>query len=136
VDLERGEVGRHEGLAFYTIGQRRGLGVALGEPRYVVRLDPETSTVVIGPDSALYAGRFTVRDVNWIAFDGPPDSFRADVKIRYLTPPAPAEVAPSGAGAEVVFEEPQRAITPGQAAVFYEGEALLGGGWIERSASG
>jgi tRNA-specific 2-thiouridylase len=119
-------VGTHAGHQLFTIGQRKGLGVALGRPVYVVSIDPDTNRVVLGDDEDLRSREFDVEDVNWIA-DPPAEPARAAVKIRYNGPAAEAVVHPSG---RVVFDEPQRAITPGQAAVFYRGDEVLGGGWI------
>lgn len=127
-----GEVlGRHEGIAAYTVGQRRGLGVAHGEPLYVVGFRREENAVVVGGREHTLRRELRARDVNWIAPqpDGP---FRAAVKIRYNHPPADAEVVPVGqGGATVRFAEAQASPCPGQAAVFYEGDLLLGGGTIE-----
>lgn len=124
-------LGEHEGLAHYTIGQRRGLRVAVGRPLYVIGLDPTTDTVIVGPREALLATAATAAQVSWLG-DAPPGPFRAAVKIRYLHQAAPAEVIPlPGARVEVRFDEPQTAVTPGQAMVFYQGEEVLGGGWIE-----
>ncbi|MBI4563662.1 MAG: tRNA 2-thiouridine(34) synthase MnmA [Planctomycetes bacterium] len=125
-------VGRHPGYQFFTIGQRRGLGVALGRPAYVVDIDAERNRVVLGEEEELRSSAFEVEEVNWIA-GVPACAARADVKIRYNGAPAAAVVAPVAEDrARVKFVEPQRAITPGQAAVFYRGDEVLGGGWISR----
>ena len=130
-DNQGREVGRHRGIAHFTIGQRRGLDVAMGEPYYVTHLDPATNTVTIGPAEDLLADRLRASKVNWLV-DPPADPFRAVVKIRYAHAGAPAAVRPLSADCvEVHFDEPVRAITPGQAAVFYDGDFVLGGGWIE-----
>jgi len=132
VDTEGHVLGRHHGVHRFTIGQRRHLGIAAGRPMYVLRIEPETNTVVVGPREATYASACTVSDVNWIALDGPGDGFAAAVKVRAAHPAAPARVEPAAGGAvRVVFHEPQHAITPGQAAVFYDDEKVLGGGTIE-----
>ena len=135
VDENGKEVGRHEGIAAFTIGQRRGVRVAFGEPRYVVRLDAETATVVVGPNEDLMAGGLVVENINWLTGQVPADgsSFEAEVKIRYRHTAAPAEVRVTGAHADVRFRTAQRAVTPGQAAVFYQGDRVLGGGWIARA---
>jgi len=127
-------VGRHEGIHRFTIGQRKGLGIASGEPRYVVRLEPETATVVIGRHADTLRRRFIVRDVNWIAADPSEGPQAATVRIRSTHRGAQAHVEPIGDGssARVEFVEPQSAITPGQAAVFYRDEIVLGGGIIDR----
>ncbi len=133
VDNQGREVGRHRGIAHFTIGQRRGLDVAMGEPYYVTHLDPTTNTVTIGPADDLLSDRLRAAKVRWL-IDPPADPFRAVVKIRYAHAGAPATVVPiSTDSVEVHFDEPVRAITPGQAAVFYDNDFVLGGGWIERS---
>jgi tRNA-specific 2-thiouridylase len=125
-------VGTHPGHQFFTIGQRKGLGVALGRPAYVVAIDPDRNRVVIGDDADLRSLEFEVEDVNWIAA-APTGPARASVKIRYNGPAADGAVEPTGERtARVRFDEPQRAVTPGQAAVFYSGDDVLGGGWIKR----
>ncbi len=132
--LTSGEVvGRHEGLHRYTVGQRRGLGVAVGRPVFVVALDRERNRLVLGEDADLRSDTCEVRDVNWIAWEQPEGPVEAKVRIRNRHEPADAVVtALSDRAARVLFREPQRAITPGQAAVFYSGERVLGGGWIAK----
>ncbi|MFZ0038056.1 MAG: tRNA 2-thiouridine(34) synthase MnmA [Candidatus Acidiferrales bacterium] len=127
-----GEIlGRHTGLHHFTIGQRKGLGIAVGRPLYVVALDRERNRVVVGEDDELHGTQCEVRDVNWIPFDAPSGPVRASVKIRHRHDPADATLTPmANHSATVVFDVPQRAITAGQAAVFYSGEQVLGGGWI------
>ena len=127
-----GEVlGRHSGLHQYTVGQRKGLGISTAHPMYVVSLDRAQNRLVVGEDKELRATSCEVRNVNWIPYAMPDGRVRASVRIRNRHEPAEAEVMPMGAtDARVVFDEPQRAITPGQAAVFYSGEQVLGGGWI------
>ncbi len=123
-------LGRHDGHQLFTIGQRKGLGAAFGRPMYVAAIEPETNTVVLSPEDV--AGlELTVRDVNWVSTG--PRACDASVKIRYGHAGAPARVEPLEEGrARVTFAEPQRAPTPGQAAVFYDGDVVLGGGWITR----
>ena len=131
---EDGEVlGRHEGIHHYTIGQRKGLGVALGKPMYVTRIEPAARQVVIGENPSLLKKCFQVRDVNWIAISSLDEPLRVETKIRHQFPPAPAVVTPTteAGRVEVEFDRPQRAVTPGQAAVFYQGDLVVGGGWIE-----
>ncbi|HJZ52317.1 MAG TPA: tRNA 2-thiouridine(34) synthase MnmA [Candidatus Acidoferrales bacterium] len=127
-----GEVlGRHNGLHHYTVGQRRGLGIAGGRPMYVVALDRARNRLVIGEDQELRSTTCEVRDVNWIPYVLPDGPVEAMVRIRNRHEPAGAEIAPLDATtARVTFRQAQRAITPGQAAVFYSGEKVLGGGWI------
>ena len=130
--LDGNVIGQHAGLHRYTIGQRRGIGIASSEPLYVVKIDVPRNQLVVGRRSELYGKSFTATGVNWIAIargDGP---VRAEVRIRYRHNEAPATITAIGAGrVRVEFDEPQTAITPGQAAVFYEGDVVLGGGWIE-----
>jgi tRNA-uridine 2-sulfurtransferase len=127
-----GEVlGRHSGLHQYTVGQRRGLGLSAGRPLYVVALDRAKNRLVVGEDAELRSRVCEVRDVNWIPFTTPDTPIDAMVRVRNRHEPAAAEITPLDATtARVTFREPQRAITPGQAAVFYADELVLGGGWI------
>ena len=127
-----GEVlGRHSGLHQFTVGQRKGLGIATGHPLYVVALDRTTHRLIVGDDAELRTTTFEVRNVNWISERQPAKPFEAEVKIRHRHDPAQATITPQGeAAAQIVFREPQRAVTPGQAAVFYNNEVVLGGGWI------
>ena len=125
-------LGEHRGYERFTIGQRRGLRVAAGHPIYVVRIEPRTATVIVGEDVHLHSDRTRVGDVHWLTREPPPSPVRATVQIRYSHAGAPATITCEGDAAEVVFDEPVRAITPGQAAVFYDGERVLGGGWIVR----
>ena len=133
VDLEGKVMGIHQGIEFFTVGQRRGLGLpkTAGEPLYVVRMEADTNRVVVGLESALYVEQASVSAVNYVSGEIPPDGTPVSVKIRYKAYQAPATVHPRAGGAIVRFREPQRAVTPGQAAVFYDGDILLGGGTIE-----
>jgi tRNA-specific 2-thiouridylase len=124
-------LGRHAGLHRFTVGQRRGLGIAAGQPMYVVALDRVKNQLVVGEDRELRRSICHVRDINWIPYAVPDGTLESAVRIRNRHEPAMAEIAPTGAStAQVTFYEPQRAITPGQAAVFYAGDHVLGGGWI------
>jgi tRNA-specific 2-thiouridylase len=124
-------VGRHGGLEQFTIGQRKGLGVALGERRFVVRIEPDTRRVVVGSRDELARGELTAARANWL-IEPPAAPFRADVKIRYRSRAAEATVEPLPAGRFLVrFDEPCYGVAPGQAAVCYQGDRVLGGGWIE-----
>jgi tRNA-specific 2-thiouridylase len=129
---ENGDViGHHNGVHNFTIGQRKGLGFAAGKPLYVLSIDPEKNRVVVGEDDVLRKTVCEVEDVNWISCENPAAPICASVKIRHKHEPAPATIAPLDATtARVTFDAPQRAITPGQAAVFYQGDVVLGGGWI------
>ncbi len=135
VTVDRGGavVARHDGVDGFTIGQRKGLGVALGERRFVTDIDAERNVVTLGGEDDLMSSGLTAENVNWIG--GAPDGqLRAETKIRYRTPAAASTVTPLGDGrVRVVFDRPQRAVTPGQAAVFYDGDAVLGGGTIARA---
>lgn len=134
VDVAGRVLGHHQGIEFYTIGQRKGLGIATGKPIYVIDLDPEHNRVVVGDETHLECGEFTVDRCNWIAFETPPQSLEAAVKIRYSHPGAPATITPlDGARARISLHVPQRAVTPGQACVFYDGDLVIGGGWIAKS---
>lgn len=124
-------VGRHRGAVRYTIGQRKGLELALGEPVYVCAKDMERNTVTVGPDSALYSPGLRAEGMNWFPFDTPSGPLRCTVKTRHSRQEAPATVRPlAGGGALVEFDAPQRAVTPGQGVVFYGGDVVLGGGVI------
>jgi tRNA-uridine 2-sulfurtransferase len=124
-------LGRHNGLRHYTVGQRRGLGFAAGRRVYVVEIDRAKNRLVVGEGEELLRTTCDVRDVNWIATERPREPVHARVRIRHRHEAAQAEVeALSHEAARVTFREPQRAITPGQAAVFYSGDVVLGGGWI------
>jgi len=129
---EAGEVvGRHNGVHNFTIGQRKGLGFAAGKPLYVLSIDPERNRVIVGDDSALKTTTFEVEGVNWVSIGEPASPLAAHVKIRHKHEPAHATIeALAGARARITFDIAQRAVTPGQAAVFYSDEVVLGGGWI------
>jgi tRNA-specific 2-thiouridylase len=131
VDAQGNVLGYHEGYARYTIGQRRGLGIAAAEPLYVTRIDPESRRVTIGPKDQVMGTQLLAQKANW---HGPvPDRFEATVQIRYNHSGAPARVTRTDSDAfRVEFDEAVHAITPGQAAVVYRGDRLLGGGWIVR----
>jgi len=129
LDPEGRELGRHDGAEGYTIGQRRGLGLACGAPVYVLRKDG--GDVTVGSESALYTDRVTLRDCSWIALDAPTEPLRAEVCLRYSHRRSHAKIIPTeDGGALLRFDAPQRAVTPGQAAVFYDGDYVLGGGVI------
>ncbi len=132
VTIEGQVVGAHQGLAFYTIGQRKGLGIAAPEPYYVLSKDLDQNRLVVGKEAQLGQQEMTVQDINWIAGTAPAEEFQAEVKIRYKSTPAPARIVPlPAAKARVEFAQPARDITPGQLAVFYQGELVAGGGLIE-----
>ncbi|HOM71455.1 MAG TPA: tRNA 2-thiouridine(34) synthase MnmA [Armatimonadota bacterium] len=131
VDTSGKVLGQHEGISFYTVGQRKRLGIAVGEPRYVIRVDPDTNTVIVGSEEELYSSRLFAKDMNLIAYKKLPATLVVTAKIRYNAKDSAAVVrAMFKNTAEVVFDEPQRAITPGQAVVFYQDEIVVGGGTI------
>ena len=125
-------VGEHAGLHRYTVGQRRGLRISSPEPLYVVKIDVPRNQLVVGRREALYQRSFVANGVNWIAIAPPTEAVRAAVRVRYRAMEAPASITPLGEGrVRVTFDEAQAAITPGQAAVFFDGDAVVGGGWIQ-----
>jgi tRNA-uridine 2-sulfurtransferase len=136
VDLTGRVLGHHSGVARFTVGQRKGLGIAATEPLYVLRLDPEERRVVVGPRAALAETQVSLAEVNWLGSAIAPGMAVA-AKLRSMQPPVPATLYfEAGTGeAELVLTEPSNAVAPGQAAVFYEGERVLGGGWIRRRAT-
>ena len=132
VDESGNVLGRHKGIIHYTIGQHRGLGLGQNERAYVCKICPADNTVVLGPSEALFRRDASAADVNWISGQAPEGAIRCRVKVRYRQTEQPATVTPRpDGGAEILFDEPQRAITPGQAAVFYDGDVVLGGGVLE-----
>jgi tRNA-specific 2-thiouridylase len=132
VDRQGQLLGRHPGLHHFTVGQRRGLGLAASRARYVLRLEPASNTVQVGDEDDLFSESFVVRAPNWVSGLAPAGERRATVKIRSRADDAPATLEPlDDRSWRVRFDAPQRAVTPGQAAVFYDGEECLGGGWID-----
>jgi tRNA-specific 2-thiouridylase len=133
VDQAGHVLGRHPGVIHFTVGQRKGLGVAAAEPLYVLKLEPETRRVVVGPHEALGARRVSLSAVNWLGPSPPTEGFKASVKLRSAQAPLPATVTLDGkGGGDVVLDEPAFGVAPGQACVAYDGDRLLGGGWIRR----
>lgn len=131
VDKQGNVLGRHGGVIHYTIGQRKGLGISGAEPLYVCRICPENGNVVLGSNEDLFSREAVVTDFNWISGEAPRSEFRCKAKIRYRHVEQWATIVPAGAKTvHITFDEPQRAITPGQAAVLYDGEVVLGGGTI------
>ena len=125
-------IGRHRGIQNFTVGQRRGIGIPSERPLYVVAVEAASRRVVVGHEEELDRSELIAADVNWVSIEPPSEPLRAEVKIRSRSTPAPATVEPRGRrGAVVRFDSPQRGVAPGQAAVFYRGDLLLGGGWIE-----
>jgi tRNA-specific 2-thiouridylase len=131
VDASGAVVGKHKGIAFYTIGQRRGIG-SFSVPYYVLSIDSKTNTITVGEEPGLYRDCLTASGVNWLAIEEPFEPLQVRARIRYKSPDSTAMVYPlDGGRVKVAFEIPQRAIAPGQAVVFYDGDTLLGGAWIE-----
>ncbi len=134
VNLQGQELGRHQGIYAYTIGQRRGLGIAAPYPHYVLGLDAEKNFVIVGKNEELFSAALIVREANWVSISPPEGPIEAAIQIRYRHPGAPGFLVPlEGGKVRVELTRPQRAVTPGQAAVFYRGDEVLGGGWIEKT---
>ncbi len=134
VDAAGAVVGHHTGIHRYTIGQRRGIGIAAAEPLYVINIDAPRNQVVVGNQDELLGREFTAAGVNWVAFDKPDGPVNAEVRVRYRHTPAAATIRPiENNRVRVIFDEPQRAITPGQATVFFRGDEVVGGGWIVKT---
>lgn len=142
VDKSGRVLGQHDGVHHYTIGQRKGLGIAAPEPLYVIELDAGANRVIVGDRQLAVESDCNVQKVNWVSVAQPAAPIRASVQIRYRSQPVPATIIPvesseadekaSGTKVKVIFDEPQLSITPGQAAVWYDGDVLLGGGIIEK----
>lgn len=133
VDTHGRKLGTHKGIVHYTVGQRKGLGIALGKPMYVVEIIPDKNLVVLGDEKEVFSKELIASQMNYIAFEKIEEPIQVKAKIRYSAKEAEATVIPlDDERVKVVFEEPQRAITPGQAVVFYQGDILVGGGTIER----
>ncbi len=134
VDLSGKSLGRHQGIIHYTVGQRKGLGVTFGKPMFVVGLNPVSNEVVLGEDPDIYTDTLWADDLNWISFSDLKEPLNVEAKIRYNSAGASATIYPGGSEADygvmVRFDEPQRAVTPGQAVVFYQGNLVVGGGRI------
>lgn len=136
VDKQGKILGKHKGVIHYTIGQRKGLGIAFSEPLYVCKICPESGDVVLGRNEDLFSSEVNVKDFNWISGCAPTGEFRCKVKIRYRQPEQWAAVTPEGEDAvRIIFDEPQRAVTPGQSAVLYDGDIVLGGGTITEKST-
>jgi tRNA-specific 2-thiouridylase len=133
IDTAGNVLGKHRGITFYTVGQRKGLGVSAGKPLYVVAIDVEKNAVVVGERSEVFASEFTMSGVNWISAGNVKEPFTAKVRIRYRHNESEALITPlTGNASRIKFHQPQMAISPGQAAVFYDGDVVVGGGTIEK----
>ena len=133
MDKEGKILGQHKGYPFYTIGQRKGLDITLGKPAYVTAIDPDTNTVVLGDEADLEKEEMRVAKVNWIKYEGLNDATEATTKIRYKDKGSHSIISPIDGGVSVRFFEAAKGIAPGQSAVFYEGDDVIGGGIIQRS---
>lgn len=134
LDTDDNEIGRHKGIPFYTIGQRKGLGLALGFPAYVVGIDPCRNAVIVGSENHLYSNVVTVRNNNFIPFDRLEGKITVGVKVRYKSEEAEADIVPDNdgeGGVRLYFRTPQKAVTPGQSAVYYQNDMVIGGGIID-----
>jgi len=132
VDTRGKKLGQHRGIAFYTIGQRRGIGLASAHPLYVIRIEPENNRIVLGPEKELYSQRLTAHKLSWISGRAPQESITVKVRIRYKSKDAEAIISSGDDSADVHFAQPQKAVTPGQAIVFYNVDEVLGGGIIDQ----
>lgn len=136
IHLDGRVLGQHEGIIHYTIGQRRGMGISSPEPLYVIKVDAIKKQVIVGPKEALFEERLAIRQLNWLGGEALPQGKTVSVKLRSTQTAVPATIyGREGGIADIVLHEPQTAITPGQACVMYDGERMLGGGWIMRKAS-
>ncbi len=131
-DTEGNKLGKHKGIINYTIGQRKGLGLTFGKPMYVVDIDPNFNRVILGSNASVFKKELWAKDINFILMAGIDAPYRCEAKIRYGTRTAPCTIECIGDLIHVVFDEPQRAVTPGQAVVFYKDQYLVGGGTIIR----
>jgi tRNA-specific 2-thiouridylase len=130
VHIDGTVLGKHQGIINYTRGQRRGMGISYSDPLYVIRLDPDKKQVIVGPESALFGKKFLIKELNWLA-PQPLDVISAIVRLRSTQPGVSATIKSLASNwAEVTLDQPQKAITPGQACVIYDGDRVLGGGWI------
>ena len=134
LNLKGEKLGEHKGVPFYTIGQRRGLGISLGKPQYVIDIDLQKNAIIIGDKKDLLTREFIAKDVNWILFDHLEESLQVEAKIRYNAEGVLSTLSPAEKNSIMVkFNEPEEAVAPGQAVVFYQGDMVVGGGTIEKS---
>ena len=131
-DTEGNILGKHKGYPFYTVGQRKGLDITLGKPVFVTSINPETNTVILGDETDLMKPQMQVKGINWIKYNGIPDGFEAITKIRYKHEGSSSTLHNMVGGVNVLFNEDVKGIAPGQSAVFYEGDDVVGGGIIQR----
>jgi len=131
IDTKGNVLGEHQGIIYYTVGQRKGLGITFGKPMYVVEIRPKTNEVVLGDNEDVFRSELIAKEVNFITFDTLEAPYKCEGKVRYSSKTSPCTLYMMDNKVKVVFDEPQRAVTPGQAVVFYDGELLVGGGIIE-----
>jgi tRNA-specific 2-thiouridylase len=136
VDMAGEILGHHRGIAFYTLGQRHGLGLASGQPLYIIRIEAESNRIVLGPQNELYSRELTVRDLHWVSGEPPPEPIAATAKIRYRSKEADATLVFKDGSVVVHFTQPQKAVTPGQSVVFYNRDEVLGGAIIDSAGTG
>ena len=129
-DIDGNVLGKHKGIMNYTIGQRKGLGIALNRPMYVVGIDPKSNSVILGPDGTQLRDSLKAHTINLIAFDKITEPFECTAKIRYNAPDVPCTVYPDESGFKVRFKQPQKSVTPGQMVVLYDNNIVIGGGII------
>jgi tRNA-specific 2-thiouridylase len=132
VDIQGKKLGQHRGIAFYTIGQRHGLGLASGKPLYVIGIEPESNRIVLGPEKELYSQKLTAQKLSWISGKAPREPITVRAKIRYKSKEAEVILFPRDDSVDIHFTQPQKAVTPGQAIVFYNADEVLGGGIIQQ----
>jgi tRNA-specific 2-thiouridylase len=133
VDIKGNVVGKHKGIPFYTIGQRRGLGISAGKPLYVINIDVKNNAVILGEEKYLYVNEFLAHRMNWVAINKLREKLKVNAKIRYNFHEKPAEIIPiDDDTVKIIFEKPQKAVTPGQAVVFYKNDIVVGGGIIKQ----
>lgn len=131
IDRNGNILGEHQGIIHYTVGQRKGLGIAFGKPMFVTGIDAKTNSVILGEGEDVFCDTLYAKDANFIPFDTLEGEIKAEAKVRYSAKKAPCKIIPAVDGVKVIFDTPQRAITPGQAVVFYDGDYVLGGGTID-----
>lgn len=132
VDKYGNILGQHKGIPFYTIGQRRGLGISAGKPLYVIEIDAKKNLIIVGEERDLYKRKLYAEQINWVAIEKLKDKMKVFAKIRYNFKEKPAEIISINNSVEVIFKEPQKAITSGQSVVFYDGDVVIGGGKIKK----
>lgn len=134
IDLSGNVIGHHKGIIHYTIGQRKGLGGGFSEPKFVVGINPQKNQVILGSNSDVFSSALIGKDANYLSGNTPESPIKVHAKVRYNSPAVPATLIPDGSNVRVEFDAPERAVTPGQAVVFYDGDTLIGGATIVSKA--